>query len=488
MANNIEWRGKFLYLPEHDRGGKMSRLIFDFSNIYQENIGKEHGISHDDLESLKPRLEEIHSRLLEKKHSGGITYLQLPHYTEPLEQVEQLARDIAGRFDNIVLIGIGGSALGPYAIFRALKSPVYNEIPDREKRGGPRFHVLDNVDPDWTMEIFTNLDLKKTAVLVVTKSGSTAETIATFMVYLGLAKKQNIDVRRHLFFVTDPEKGPLRKLAGEWNIASLAIPPGVGGRFSVLTPVGLLPAAILGVNIRELMEGAREFSDFSFTRPVLESPSFLYAAVHYLYIQRGKPIHVMYPYSGSLYFLADWFRQLWAESLGKRFDRQGKEISVGPTPVKALGATDQHSQVQLYMEGPNDKVFTFLQVRQFREKCPVEGELPFPEFRYLQGATLEKLINAEKVATELALTRNQRPNISVEFSTISPYHLGSFFYFLELATDVAGELLNINAFDQPGVEEGKIATYALMGREGYEQKRVDIERQRQEKKSIIIRF
>jgi len=279
----------------------------------------------------------------------------------------------------------------------------------------------------------------------------------------------------HLVFVTDPAKGFLRQLASTEGITAFAIPPGVGGRFSVLTPVGLLPAAIAGIDILELLHGASFMDELCQQESIWKNPAYLFAVLNYLNYQRNKKIVVMMPYSDRLYRLADWFRQLWAESLGKKLDLQGRQVFVGPTPVKALGTTDQHSQVQLYVEGPFDKIFVFLEVEQFETVLPINsGQAREKATRYLEGHTINELIAAEKRATELALTRNQRPNCTIKFPLVSAFTIGQIFQMLEIATAFAGKLFEINPFDQPGVEEGKIVTYALMGREGYEDKRLEV--------------
>lgn len=278
-------------------------------------------------------------------------------------------------------------------------------------------------------------------------------------------------------------------IAREYPIKCFRIPPNVGGRFSALTPVGLIPAALAGVDIKALVHGAAEMTKICDNDNLLQNPAFIFAAVHYLYMKRGKNISVMMSYSNKLRDLADWYRQLWAESLGKRFDVNGNVVEVGQTPVKALGATDQHSQVQLYVEGPNDKVITFLEVEKFEHNEPLHNHFPqIKEFDYFEGKTLGQLLNYEKQATELALTNNQRPNLTIKFSEVSPENIGAFFFLLEAATAFAGELLEINAFDQPGVEQGKIATYALMGRKGYEKNVKKFLNNWRQSKSLLFKF
>ncbi|HBF35564.1 TPA: glucose-6-phosphate isomerase, partial [Candidatus Sumerlaeota bacterium] len=199
---------------------------------------------------------------------------------------------------------------------------------------------------------------------------------------------------------------------------------------------------------------------------LMKNPAYLNAAIHYLADKKkGKSISVMMPYANALKDVADWYRQLWAESIGKAFDLKGKKVNVGQTPVKALGATDQHSQVQLYVEGPNDKIFTFIGTEKFRAECPIpESFKDIPELNYLQGHDMGTLLNAELDATEFALYCAERPSVKFILDEISPENVGGLLYLLEVQTAFSGGLYNINAFDQPGVEEGKKATAALMGR------------------------
>jgi glucose-6-phosphate isomerase len=249
----------------------------------------------------------------------------------------------------------------------------------------------------------------------------------------------------------------------------------------------LISASLAGIPIKELLTGAAKMAKICDLDDLAKNPAFIYAAIHFLYMGRRKNISVMMPYSNKLRLLADWYGQLWAESLGKRYDVDKNIIEVGQTPVKALGATDQHSQIQLYIEGPNDKIITFLEVAKFKNNDTLKNHFEYiPEFNYLEGKTLGELLNAEKKATELALSNNKRPNLTIKFSEVSAENIGAFFFLLQAATAFSGGLLNINAFDQPGVEEGKIATYALMGRDGYEQKKKDIESQLKKKKLFQI--
>jgi glucose-6-phosphate isomerase len=276
--------------------------------------------------------------------------------------------------------------------------------------------------------------------------------------------------RRHLIFTTDPEKGVLRRIAREEQIATLPIPSNVGGRFSVLSAVGLLPAALVGIDVDELLGGARDMVERCETDDLGGNPAGVFAVLQYLAdTEAGAPMHVMMSYSDRLYGIADWFRQLWAESLGKERSRAGETVNVGPTPVKAIGATDQHSQVQLYIEGPYDKTVTFLTVEDRGEDLAIPSAYEdMPELAYLGGHTLGELLTAEGNATARALARRGRMNMTLRLPRVDARSVGELLMLLQIATVYAGELYGVDPLDQPGVELGKQLTYGLMGRPGYQ--------------------
>ena len=447
------------------------RIRLDYTNMLADSVGREHGVPMVELESRQALVTQIHHDFLRRTERGEFAFMNLPRNKEILDDIGEYVSQIAGRFENYVHLGIGGSALGPIALQSALRHPFYNLLDASGRENRPRMFFLDNIDPDTTAALLDVIDVEKTLFAVVTKSGGTAETLASFLFFLEQLKAKVKDrYKEHLVFITDPLKGFLRRLANEEGITSFPIDPAVGGRFSVLTPVGLFPAALAGIDVHRLLDGAAYMTQLGMRENLFDNPAYLFGMLNYLQYLEGKRTVVMMPYSDRLYRVADWFRQLWAESLGKRLNRAGQPVNVGPLPVKALGATDQHSQVQLYMEGPNDKLFVFLEVEEFDARVPLSS--PYrdaDEVNYLDGKSLNELIRAEKHATELALTQNQRPNMTFLVPRVSPFTVGQIFQCLEIATAFAGELFQINAFDQPGVEAGKIATYALMGRKGYEE-------------------
>ena len=262
----------------------------------------------------------------------------------------------------------------------------------------------------------------------------------------------------------------MRKIGESLGVRMFELPPRVGGRFSVLSAVGLLPAALTGMDVNALLAGARDMAEWIASSQDWENPACGFAGVQFLEdTLLGRRVSVMMPYSARLRDLADWYRQLWAESLGKATDRQGRTVNVGPLPVKSLGVTDQHSQLQLYAEGPDDKVVTFLEVGEFTEtvRIPAPGA-EADALVYLGGHTLAELLWAEQKSTAWALAQRGRPSLTITVPRVDAFSLGALIYLLESATAIAGELYDVDAFDQPGVELSKMATYALMGRPGYQ--------------------
>lgn len=449
-------------------------IRYDFNNLMAERVGQ-HGAADTELRALAAKVAAAWEAV-EKNPPG---FRKLPYNTKLADEVAVLASDIQERADNFVVVGIGGSALGNIALHSALNHPEYNHL-IRPPRRGPRLFVPDNVDPDRINALLEAADLDDTVFNVITKSGGTAETVSEFLVFReALVRKFGKDKHvEHIVITTDPAKGELREIVKKYGYASLPIPPDVGGRWSVLSAVGLLSAAVTGIDIHRLLKGAAEMDAVCKRSGKLwENPALTGAALHYLMDKaKGKNIQVMMPYSHALRDVADWFRQLWAESLGKRVDRAGKVVHAGQTPEKAVGATDQHSVMQLYIEGPFDKVVTFLTVDEFNSICEIPHAFPeFEAVKYLGGRTMNELINAEQRATELALTQSGRPNCAIRLKRVNEESVGALLYLLEMQTAYAGELYNVNAFDQPGVELGKAFTCGLMGRKGFEAKRREVE-------------
>ena len=464
-------------------------LRLDFNNMFQEFIG-EQGITTEDIDKLSEDIKKAHEGMVSKRREGKMDWRDLPYCQEQVaEEIKQYAARVKDSFDAFVVLGIGGSALGPMAVQQALNHPYYNELP-REKRGGyPRFYVADNVDPERLVYLFETIDITKTLFNCVSKSGSTSETMSQFMIIKELLEEKlgKEEAKKHIVCTTDKEKGNLIQIAKTEGYQTFIIPAGVGGRFSELTPVGLLPAAMCGVDISLLLEGAKAMDQEASKEDVYQNPAYMYAVLQYIAMKKGRNMSVMMPYADSLRLIADWYAQLWAESLGKKYDWSGNIVEVGQTPVKALGVTDQHSQVQLYAEGPYDKVVVFVGVDNYRHTMPIPKIYQdIPSLGFLGGITQNQLIQVERMATEYALMKAGKMNMTITLPEVNAFTIGQLLYFFEVATGFAGELLHINAFDQPGVEEGKNATYAMFGRPGYEEKKKELDERPMKKEKYII--
>ena len=450
-------------------------IKLNYNNMMKHAIG-EQGIPEIEYRSHEILAKIAHAKVEEGRGKNMQGWMDSPYnQKEVVKQINATAKRIRRTFDNFVVLGIGGSALGPIAVFTALKHLYYNELP-KKVRKGPKFYVIDNVDPEKMNALFDVIDLEKTMFNVITKSGATSETMWQYLIIMDmLTKKFGDKANEHIIATTSEFKGNLIKIAHERNIETFYIPEGVGGRFSELCPVGLLPAAVVGIDIAEMLRGARDMDKKCKTSDMWRNPALAIATLQYIAIKSGKNIGVIMPYADSLKYIADWYAQLWAESLGKDVDNEGNKVNVGQTPVKALGVTDQHSQVQLFNEGPYDKVITFIEVGQFRSEVNIpDGCEEYPDVNFLCGHSLGELMNNELFATRYNLVQQHRANYTIHLDTIDEYHIGALLYLMQLQTAYAGAMFDIDAYNQPGVEGGKNATYALFGRKGYEAKAEEI--------------
>ena len=459
----------------------------NYNNMMQDILG-EKGISHEQLVSLVPFATDAHAKVESKRGQGMQGWMDSPYNQDDVvARINEVASKVRQNCENFVVLGIGGSALGPIAVFTALKHLYYNELP-RSVRKGPRFYVIDNVDPERMNALFDIIDIENTVFNVITKSGATSETMSQYLIIMDmLTKKLGDKAKDRIIATTSETKGNLIKLANQLELETFFIPEGVGGRFSELCPVGLLPAAVIGIDIAELLRGAREMDEKCKSANISDNPALAIALLQYISMKNGKNIGVMMPYADSLKYIADWYCQLWAESLGKEVDLDGNIVNVGQTPVKSLGVTDQHSQVQLYNEGPFDKVITFLEVDNFRSECQIpHGCEQFPDVNFLCGHSLNELMTKELHATRYALTQRGRANYTISMDVVNEYNIGALLYLMQLQTAYAGAMFNIDAYNQPGVEGGKNATYALFGRKGYEAKAEEMRNAKADLSKYII--
>lgn len=448
-------------------------ITLDYTNVSEKVVGDQGLDITQSFNEYAPKIREIITNLNMNKDKPGtfLQWMNLGYAEETVWYVKEFAAMVDGRFDNVLVLGTGGSALGGMALSEALLKPYWNSLDKEQRDNFPRIYFLDNIDPDQISGLLEILDLKKTLVNVITKSGSTAETMAQFMVIKD--KMQELlgdDYRKNIVATTDKQAGILKQLANEEGYKTFYVPDDVAGRFSVFCAVGLLPLALVGIDIDEIIRGIKIMDLTLKNTDIHNNIAAQSALIHYLMDkQKGKRISVMMPYSSRLKYIPDWYSQLWGESLAREFDRDGNKINNGSTPLKALGATDQHSLFQLFCEGKNDKVITFIRVDEFDTELNIPNIFEYTGVNYLGGKSINRLINAQADATAIALCDYKRPNLTISFPKINEYYLAQLFYMLEMKTAIIGELYNIDAFSQLITDKTKTYAYALMGRLGYEE-------------------
>jgi glucose-6-phosphate isomerase len=443
----------------------------DDERLLRLAYGSAHARWGDAFGGMESACVAAEARLREgaERNESGFGWLRLPYADQ--EECRAVSRWLAS-FDAVVQIGIGGSALGTFMLAGALLHPFHNELP-REKRGGPRLYVADNVDPGGLQAIWDVIDPAETVFVVASKSGSTAETMANFLwFYERLRNRLGEEAAlARILVLTDPEKGTLRSFVSETRCRTLPVPPSVGGRFSVLSCVGLAAAEAVGIDTESLLAGARAMdARIVGASGLADNPSWILAALHVLAFRDGRNMAVFMPYADGLRDFSEWFAQLWGESLGK--------ANLGSTPVRALGAIDQHSQLQLYMSGPDDKLYTLVDVERHRPglAIPAGGAESLAPLAYLAGKDFGEMLRVEARATASALVKAGRPLLWLQIPVLDAYRLGALIFLFEHITACAGFLLGIDPFDQPGVEQGKRYIYGLMGRNGFEDETTQVER------------
>lgn len=449
-------------------------IQFDYSATDAEVVGQENGLALKKVfNDYRQQIHDAVKRLYETKDEAGgwKKWLNLGYDNALADEVNAYAESVKGQYTDLVILGIGGSSLGGYSLLKALLHPYWNDLPAEKRHGFPRFYFIDNVDSDQISGILDMLNPKTTLINVITKSGTTAETMSAFMTLKAWLETTvgPDNARRQIVATTDKNKGILREIANQEGYVTFEVPDDVGGRFSIFSAVGLLPAALCGVSVKALQAGVREIDAVLQNPDIDQNPAAQNALIQYLMYQRGRNISIFMPYSYRLASVSDWYVQLWAESLGKKTDLNKRIVLVGPTPVRAVGVTDQHSQVQLYNEGPLDKIITFVAVQESDRTATIPNAFPKSEdLAYLGGKTFHQLMTAEFESTKASLTRNGRPHVTITVPRVDAHHYAQLLYLLEVQTALAGDLFGIDPFDQPGVELAKKYTYALMGRKGYE--------------------
>lgn len=416
-----------------------------------------HGVKFDQNTEYfsKNFLEKKLTLLNQTINDDSYGFFHLTKKTELIDSCKKVFNKFSDR-THFFQIGIGGSSLGPEMLISALS-----------KKPEVKFQFINNIDPEKMHDQLANLDPQKSLFYFVSKSGGTAETNAALAIITTLLQEKGIkesDFKNYFVFCTDPVKSDLLNLGNELGIDCLQVPSNVGGRFSVLTPVGILPALFAGINVDQLWQGAESVKSRLLESNVEKNELLKLASIIMQLKDKAVSQTVFMPYSSKLRDFSFWFIQLWAESLGKKLSRDGKIINTGLTPIPGYGATDQHSQVQLFMEGPHDKLFFMLEIENFSKDYSLSNAFTAPSLKKLSGHSLSQLMKAEFEGTLKAMEQNERPYIRFSLTQNNEMEMGEAILFFESLTALMGHYLNIDPFDQPGVEAGKIFAFEFLER------------------------
>lgn len=467
------------------------QLRIDYDDLMSEFIGGEHGLAENALDALAPQMAQVHTQIWERSGKGSdfLGFLDLPFQDEAaIDAIQACADEIAASSDLHVVLGIGGSYLGAKALISALCHPYHNELPRARRKNRPRVYFDgNNLDSDSLTALIDLLPQERPASLdetwtlnVISKSGGTLETAVAFRIMRQLAEKQyGEDAAKRIIATTDASKGQLHDLAVAQGYRRFVVPDDVGGRYSVLTPVGLLPAAVAGVDIREVLRGAREMAELCKRDNLRENPAYLYAALQHLSYKAGRGVSVMNIWDKALEFVGFWYDQLCAESIGK--EDQGR------VPLTGVCTRDLHSRGQELQQGPRNTVVTNLLVGASDHDLQLQNDPADSDgLNYLLGTSVHEMLGNAAAGTNFAYASDSRPTLDIVLAKRSPYALGALFYMLEVATVAEGYLMGINPLDQPGVESYKNFMFGLLGRKDKQSYKDEFARRppRQEKYSL----
>jgi glucose-6-phosphate isomerase len=444
------------------------KVSFDYSKAL--SFFGEHEVTY-----LQDAVKAAHEALHNKTGAGNdfLGWIDLPenYNKEEFARIQKAAEKIKSDSDVLLVVGIGGSYLGARAAIEMLNHNFYNLLNKDERKNPQVFFVGQNISSTYVKDLFALLEGKDVSVNVISKSGTTTEPAIAFRIFRKfLEEKYGVEeARKRIFATTDQEKGALKTLANEEGYESFVIPDDVGGRYSVLTAVGLLPIAVTGIDIEEMMQGAAAAMN-DFNNPNLaENPAYQYAAVRNVLYNKGKTIELLVNYEPALHYFSEWWKQLFGESEGK----DGK----GLYPASVDFSTDLHSMGQYVQEGRRDLFETVINVENVREEIKIEeDEQNLDTLNYLAGETMDFVNKKAFQGTMLAHTDGGVPNLIVNIPELSEYHFGYLVYFFEKACAVSGYLLGVNPFDQPGVEAYKVNMFALLGKPGFEEKKAELEK------------
>lgn len=444
-----------------------NKINFDYSKAL--SFINQHEIDYL-AEPIKLAHEQLHNGTGVGSDALGWIDLPTQYDKEEFARIQKAAKKIQTDSEVLIVIGIGGSYLGARAAIEALSHSFYNMLP-KDKRKTPEIYFAgNNISSTYITHLLDLVEGKDYSVNVISKSGTTTEPAVAFRVFRADLEKKygKEEARKRIYATTDKEKGALKKLANEEGYESFIIPDDVGGRFSVLTPVGLLPIATAGINIEEMMQGAADASK-EFSNPnVAENMSYQYAAVRNALYRKGKAIEILVNYEPSLHYVSEWWKQLFGESEGKDYK--------GIFPASVDFSTDLHSMGQFIQEGSRNIFETIIQVEEVAKHITIESDPDdLDGLNFLAGKTMDFVNKKAFQGTMLAHTDGQVPNLIVTVPNMTPYSFGYLVYFFEKAVGISGYLQGVNPFDQPGVEAYKRNMFALLGKPGYEKEKAELE-------------
>ncbi len=445
-------------------------ITLDFTNCLSESIGATHGLTKSEVDTLVAKFPKHHENIEEVRSSGESGFFELP-YHDQAELKAQLKKH-QGKWENLVVVGVGGSALAARTLVGALAHRHHNLLDPKVRKNAPRVFILDNADPRSLADLLETVDLKKTLFQIVGRSGVTAETMALYLLVADALKKKvgKTALTAQVVISTDREKSPLAEIAKAEKIDILPIPANLTGRYGLLGNQGLFTAGLVGLSVENLLKGAADMDARCRHGDPYKNPAYMHSLVHYLLTRkRRKTMHVTFSFNDRLHEVGRWYDHFCSVSLGKMLNRKGKAVHVGPSPVSARGSYDLHGQEQLFAEGPFDKVTTFMAVKDHGATAPIPGSYPKIEAStYLKDLELGSLLTHGYWAAEQHMTAAGRPNMTLHLDAVDETHVGGLIYLFQLSTAMSAELYGINPFDQPAVEHNKAAMFAQLGRAGFE--------------------
>ncbi len=448
-------------------------IKFDFTNIRQEVIGSDHGLDVDfEFANYSQKISQIIKHIFEQKDNPDSKYRWMNCYNEKqsIDEVLEYADMVKGKFENIITLGCGGPIFGIQALTQALLMPYWNTLSNEERNNYLRLDILNNIEPDEINGFATARNLKKSLILTISKKGLVPEVMSIFMI----AKRRmeyelGENYRMHMITCCSRQDSVLSQISNQEGYKSFDIPDYISGRFSVLSAVGLLPLALVGIDIQEVLQGAKTAIEKMRNPNIYENETAKIALIQYLLnVHKNKNISIVMPYSSRLKALPFWCSQLKAETLSQQYDLDGKDVSLGHIPYSSYGCTDHHTIFQMFHQGLNNKLVNFIKVDTFDTDNVIPEFYDYTAVGYLGGKTLSELMNVEMNAAKMLLVDNQRPNLTMTLPRISPYYMGQFLALYMGSMVIQAHLYNLDPYAEPGIDNLYNYIYAQLGKYGYE--------------------